>query len=85
MCKLFGIRPLFIMRMAPKSYIYEIYKAGGYSMIFKNQLYPHGHGEFAREVREALGLPVECPATVPTGIIDKFLKWHITSLIQPAA
>ena len=49
MCRLFGIRPLFICRMAPKSYIYEINQAGGYSIIFKHQLYPHGQGDSRRK------------------------------------
>ena len=39
MCEFFNIKPLFIMRFAPKSYIEEIRKEGGFSLIFKYQLY----------------------------------------------
>lgn len=44
MCKVLGLRPLFIFRYAPKSYIWETIQAqaGGYCLIFQNQLYPHG-------------------------------------------
>jgi hypothetical protein len=42
MCAHLGIRPLFIVRMAPKSYIHEVHQAGGYTLVFKYHLYPFG-------------------------------------------
>jgi len=40
MCEALGLRPLFILRMAPRTYIHRIIQAGGYALIFKWQLYP---------------------------------------------
>lgn len=80
MCQFFGIRPLFIMRMAPKSYLYEIFKASGYGMTLKWQLYPYGHLQFAKEVHQTLRLPVDSPAAIADATIQRFLDWHRKSL-----
>lgn len=80
MCAYFGIRPLFIARMHPKSYIEEIRQAGGYGLVFKYQLYPHGHADFAKRVRDRLLLPVDCPRAIADGTIDRLVKWHLSSI-----
>ena len=56
-----GLRPLFIMRMAPKSYIHMISQFGGYAMILRYQLYPYGADALRAEVRQTLKLPVDIP------------------------
>jgi hypothetical protein len=76
MCELFGIRPLFIVRMAPKSYIEEVRQRGGFTLVFKYQLYPHGHADLATQVRNRLLLPVDCPTAISEGTVQRFLKWH---------
>lgn len=76
MCGELGLKPLFIVRMAPKSYIEEVRRAGGFTLVFKNQLYPHGHMELAKRVRAELGLAVDCPERVEDGTVLRFLKWH---------
>jgi len=82
-CAELRIRPLFIMRMAPKSYINDIVRAGGYALIFKYQLYPHGSRAFAKEVRDRLGLPVDSPAMIRDETIERFLNWHVKRLPPP--
>ena len=59
MCRHLGLRPLFILRMAPKSYINDVAAMGGFTLIFKYQLYPFGQKAFADEVRGRLGLPTD--------------------------
>lgn len=76
MCDALALRPLFIMRMAPKSYIDMVARAGGFSLIFEWQLYPHGHAERAKEVRARLGLKVDCPESIASGTIARLVKWH---------
>jgi hypothetical protein len=76
MCELFEIRPLFIMRFAPKIYIHQIWRAGGYAWIFEDQLYPFGMEDKAKKIREALGLKVHAPTEVPDGMVRRFEKWH---------
>lgn len=76
MCRCLGLRPLFIVRASPKSYNYEIIRAGGYVLIFGFQLYPFGLAGLAEKIRLELGLPVDCPTSIQDGTIQRFLKWH---------
>ena len=76
MCKTLGLIPLFIMRFAPKVYNYEIFKARGFSLLFKDQLYPIGNERLAEQVRTQLRLPVHCPSSVPDGVVRRFAVWH---------
>ena len=76
-CEELGLKPLFIMRAAAKDYIYRVIKAGGFALIFKYQFYPYGHEEVMKEVRERLGLPVDCPREVADATVERFLKWHL--------
>ncbi len=80
MCKHLGLRPLFIVRMAPKNYVNEVWEQGGYTLIFKYQLYPHGQKAFADKVKGALELPVDSPARIADGTIQRFLNWHESTL-----
>jgi len=80
MCRVLGVRPLFVARMMPESYIDAVWKAGGYSLVLKNQFYPLGFQVLATEVRRTLELPVMCARAIPKEAIDLFLTWHETSL-----
>jgi len=74
MCQFFEVIPLFIVRMFPKSYFDYVYERGGISLIFEYQLYPHGQHQLAREVRQKLRLPVDCPASIYDGTLTRLLK-----------
>lgn len=76
MCKLLGLRPLFIVRMAPKSYVQEVRLEGGFTLIFKYQLYPFGQKAFADKVRKRLRMSVDCPLRIADGTVQRFLNWH---------
>lgn len=76
MCSALGLRPLFIVRMAPKSYIEQVRREGGFTLVFKYQLYPHGHLGLARQVQDELGLPVDAPAAIAEGTVQRLLRWH---------
>ncbi len=82
MCDFLGLVPLFIMRMAPASYIQEIRLRGGYSLIFEWQLYPFGYKKFADEVREQLGLKVDSPRAIQEGTIQRLVNWHEDKLTR---
>jgi hypothetical protein len=82
MCGYLKLRPLFIMRMAPKNYIHLINEAGGFALIFKYQLYPFGAEAMAKRVREEMSLegmvfPVDCPRAIEAGTIQRLLNWHL--------
>jgi hypothetical protein len=76
MCRFLGLRPLFIVRMAPANYINDVYLAGGFTLIFKWQLYPFGWKAFADEVAATLRLPVDCPAKIEDGTVKRLLDGH---------
>jgi hypothetical protein len=80
MCRTLGLKPLFIVRMAPKSYINETRLLGGYTLVFKFQLYPYGHKNFADDVKKRLGIPADSPSRISDSTIQRFLTWHLKQL-----
>jgi hypothetical protein len=85
MCKHLGLRPLFVVRMAPKSYINDVRLEGGFTLVFKYQLYPFGQKAFADRVRARLRMSVDCPTRIADGTIQRFLNWHLRQLPRLAA
>ena len=83
LCKFLGLRPLFIMRFAPKSYMFEIFKSGGFGLLFEDQMYPWGHAALLKEVREKFGLKVSAPKDVKDGDMQRLLTWHIKKAATP--
>ena len=76
MCHHFGVRPMFVTRALPKNYIYEVGRAGGYSLLTDNQNYPLLAEDLARRVRAVLNLPVGVIERFPNTALDRFEKWH---------
>ena len=79
-CTYLDIVPLFIMRFAPKSYIHQVNKAGGFVLLFEHQMYPMGQTPLLTEVRDRLGLKVHSPTDVKEGDIHRLLIWHTKHL-----
>jgi hypothetical protein len=84
-CKHLGLRPLFIVRMAPKSYVNYIAEEGGFTLIFKYQLYPFGQKPFADAVKARLKLPTDSPVRIEHGTVKRFLDWHLRNLNRGSA
>ncbi len=76
MCGALRVRPVFAVRMLPKSWVKEIVDAGGFALILKYQLYPWAHRELAKRVREELELPVDAPRALADGTMGRFVRWH---------
>lgn len=76
MCNKFNVKPLFILRHAPKTYIEMIRQAGGYAMIFVCQIYELSQKALVEKIKNKLGLTVDCPTAIPDGIITRFENWH---------
>jgi hypothetical protein len=77
MCQTLGLKPLFAVRMLPKSWVKEVVDAGGFALILKYQLYPWAHRDLARRVQDQLGLPVDAPAALQDGTMERFVRWHL--------
>jgi len=77
MCRVLGLKPLFVMRALPKSWANEVIEQGGYALIVRYQLYPHGAEAFAKEVRGVLELPVDAPPAIYQGTLTRFQNWHL--------
>lgn len=60
LCGLWGVKPLFIMRWAPKSYVEFIRQASGFGLLYETQFFPLGHSESMERLKE-LFLPVSSP------------------------
>ena len=76
LCEFLGIRPVFCVRMMPKSWIKELIDARGFALILKYQLYPWTHRELAARVARELGLPVSSPRALEDGTMLRFVRWH---------
>lgn len=76
MCRHLSLRPLFIVRMAPREYINAVARAGGFTLVLKWQLYPFGCEDLAERVRGQLRLPVDVPARIADGTVQRLLNWH---------
>lgn len=80
LCEFLGVTPLFIMRAAPKSYMNDIITKGGFGLLFEEQIYPWGHGSLLGEVRNVLGLKVQCPRDIKEGDMQRLVNWHLKKL-----
>jgi hypothetical protein len=76
LCKYLNLRPLFVVRMFPRSWMHELINEGGFGLIFKYQLYPWGQRELGRRIAEELGLPIDAPRAIQSGTMTRFLRWH---------
>jgi hypothetical protein len=77
LCDDLGLRPVFVARMLPKTWIYEISQRGGFALILKYQLYPWTHVELARRVAATFHLPVDAPRALAEGTMLRFLtRFH---------
>lgn len=76
MCGHFGVRPMFIARSMPKSYINDVWRAGGFCLILGNQHYPLMMDGLAKRVRDRLALPVLCIRALPDTTLSRFENWH---------
>jgi hypothetical protein len=76
MAKFMRVTPVFVARMLAKTVINEIWKAGGFALILKYQLYPYSHRELAKRVAEELRLPVDSPRRLSDGTMKRFTDWH---------
>jgi predicted RecB family endonuclease len=76
LCRFLGVRPVFVARMLPKSWMNELITAGGFGLLLKYQLYPLSHKDLARRVASELGLPVDSPRALRDGTMGRFVTWH---------
>jgi hypothetical protein len=80
MAQFMGVTPVFVARMLPKDWINEIWRAGGFALILKYQLYPYSHRELAKRVSKELRLPVDSPRRLADGTMKRFTDWHLKRL-----
>jgi hypothetical protein len=80
LCMHLGVRPVFVVRMMPKTWIQEVVQADGFVLIMGYQLYHWTHRELAKKVNGELGLPVDAPKKLQNQTMGRFLKWHIKQI-----
>ena len=86
-CKHLEIMPIFAVRWV-KPYFDCIRRQGGFSWIFKTQIYPTGKDEFTKKLYEKLSnlekfngrnhsleFPIKARTTLPEGSINNFSNW----------
>lgn len=80
LCDYLNIKPVFVVRMAPRTWVEEVRRRGGFTLILKYQLYPWGHRDLAKKVARELGLPVDAPRALYDGTMKRFVGWHAKQL-----
>ena len=75
-----GVRPMFVVRMMPKTWIWEVERAGGFVLVLKYQLYPPVLKDLAQRVRHATGLPVDAPRRLQANTTERFANWHLRNV-----
>jgi hypothetical protein len=73
-CEYLGITPLFAVRWI-KPYIEHIRNKGGFSWVFKTQIYPPGFEQLTRTLYNRLELPVTVRTDLPEKTINIFHQW----------
>lgn len=81
LCETIGVTPLFVVRMLPKTWTYELIQRGGFALVLKYQLYPWSHRELAKRVASELGLPTDAPRRLRDATMKRFLKWHLARVM----
>jgi hypothetical protein len=76
MCQFFGIRPLFVARMMPETYMRDVRQADGFNWIMGRQFYPLGYEDLARRMEAELKLPTGAPRRLEDGTLERFHAWH---------
>lgn len=76
LCQHLNIRPVFVVRMIPKSWMNELYEEGGFGLIYKAQLYPWTDKARVEHIARELGLPIIAPKSIEEGTMARFLRWH---------
>ncbi|MBI4474175.1 MAG: hypothetical protein HY646_16005 [Acidobacteria bacterium] len=75
MCDYLGLRTLFIMRWAPKSYVNTIRERNGFGLLYEDQYFPPGHTSVVENLR-GLYLPVSVVTATAQGVFERFVRWH---------
>jgi hypothetical protein len=76
MCKELKLKPIFIVRWAPKSYIKDVYDLGGFSLLYEMKIFDISQLGLVEDIRRLLKLPVDCPRAIGEGTIRRFVNWH---------
>lgn len=77
LCKYLGVTPLFAVRWM-KPYIELVRVNGGFSWIFKTQIYPPGFEKLTNALYSRLKLPVSVRTELPEKAVKIFSKWVLT-------
>lgn len=81
LCRSLGLRPVFVVRMMPATWIKELNQSGGFALLLKYQLYHWTHKDLAKRVADELGLPVDAPRTLFSTTMNRFLVWHNKQIV----
>jgi hypothetical protein len=75
MCHFLGLKPVFVARDLPRTWISALFKSGGFALIMRYQFYPWTHEVLAGRVRDELGLPVDTPKKIEDGTMERLERW----------
>ncbi len=77
-CAHLRIRPVHVVRRNPETWLLELRRAGGFTLMLDWQLYPTLLADLAKRVRTELRLPVDSPRALQEGTMRRLMNWHET-------
>jgi hypothetical protein len=80
LCLHLGLKPVFVVRMAPGHWFQEVRRSGGFILAMQYQLYPPLLKGLAGRIREELELQVDTPRAIQEGTMRRFLNWHVQQI-----
>ncbi|MGH8995915.1 MAG: hypothetical protein ACRDYB_07805, partial [Acidimicrobiales bacterium] len=81
MCDYLGIKPVFVVRAMPRTWVHDVNERGGFVLILRFQLYPPLLRDLVARIRAGLELPVDHPKALAAGTVDRFTNWHERQLV----
>jgi hypothetical protein len=80
-CDYLGIKPVFVVRAMPRTWVYEVVGRGGFVLVLRYQLYPPLLKDLVARIRSGLDLPVDHPRALAAGTLDRFTNWHERQMV----
>ena len=75
LCDHLGIRPVFVVRVMPRTWIEEIRRRGGFTLMLSWWLFPPVLASLASEIRQELDYRVDTPRALQDGTMRRFERW----------
>ncbi|RLG44009.1 MAG: hypothetical protein DRN92_08625 [Thermoproteota archaeon] len=76
MCRYLGIKPMFILRNAPRAQYELIKREGGFIVSFKTWVFPPGYEPLVAKIWDLMRIPVNVWTVIPPKVEERIIENH---------